>query len=742
MAAERFGAVESVLTDLGASVKAMGERIQNVESGMQQTQADVISYQATIAGEKANLTKSLNVEFDKMQKALIDIVNDARNEFTTLRGSLTTLTSATGQTFQQVADKVKVLEDSIAAQKTGTNAQEFRGYLPRKAMMPKTFGKDGSDWRRFKDDAADFLDSGKPGMGRLLKDIEKAEHLDAAWEAQATNDYGHDLLKSENRADVYRFLKAITEAEARMVVQSTSGEDGLLAWKALHTRFSQSLAAEQGKAQADLAMMVNKPARNPGETKTLVTNLDRAIRHSEDVSGQETPDSFAKAILIGILDPTTKAHTTPFHGVSTAYAVLRRHVLEFANSNDNGTSTKGKGNNDAMEIGHLNPYLDNYDQGNQDQGVYDQGNYDQNNNTEPSYLDAVRTGILCYKCGGHGHTADVCPSAPTKGQGKGAAPGPKGKGKGDMGKGGPKGAKGKGKSKGGPKNGSCWTCGGPHFHWDCPQANSGKGKGGQKGFNSMEQSWPTASQAQSFVHLAALNAVSPVKVHNRFAALDFDDGDTNCSSGPRSATLADFIRRPQQQQSQKTQQPVKQQRQMQTPVSANRYGRPHSGGAGTPPHPSGAHTGSLNPLMTIEPDYIAPVGALPEWEEIELMVDSGASETVVPDGLVKSVETRPSDASRRGVQYEVANGQRIPNLGEKHLQGLTDNEGYRRSITAQVCDVNKPLMSVKRLIETGHSVVFDEPGAYIEHKASGERIWLKENNGMYMLKLWMPTSGF
>ena len=122
------------------------------------------------------------------------------------------------------------------------------------------------------------------------------------------------------------------------------------------------------------------------------------------------------------------------------------------------------------------------------------------------------------------------------------------------------------------------------------------------------------------------------------------------------------------------------------------------------------------------------------------MVDSGASETVVPDEAVRSVATVASDASRRGVQYEVANGQRIPNLGEKRVIGQTDYEGLRRTITAQVCEVSKPLLSVRKLVESGHSVVFDRQGGRITNDKTGEQIWLHEVDGMYHLRMWVPTN--
>ena len=64
-------------------------------------------------------------------------------------------------------------------------------------------------------------------------------------------------------------------------------------------------------------------------------------------------------------------------------------------------------------------------------------------------------------------------------------------------------------------------------------------------------------------------------------------------------------------------------------------------------------------------------------------------------------------------------------------------------MTAQVCDVNKALLRVKRVAKAGNRVVFDEDGSYIEDKQTGEKMWMEENNGMYILKLWVGAkSGF
>ena len=51
-----------------------------------------------------------------------------------------------------------------------------------------------------------------------------------------------------------------------------------------------------------------------------------------------------------------------------------------------------------------------------------------------------------------------------------------------------------------------------------------------------------------------------------------------------------------------------------------------------------------------------------EWEELELCVDSGASATVIGENMLKAIAAQPGKA---GVEYEVADGIKIPNLGQK-----------------------------------------------------------------------------
>jgi hypothetical protein len=128
-----------------------------------------------------------------------------------------------------------------------------------------------------------------------------------------------------------------------------------------------------------------------------------------------------------------------------------------------------------------------------------------------------------------------------------------------------------------------------------------------------------------------------------------------------------------------------------------------------------------------------------EWTTVEFAVDSGATDTVMNEEALECVETKPGQAFRQGVKYEVANGVRIANEGEKEFTGVS-NEGMIRSIKAQVCAVTKSLLSVKRIVGAGHRVVFDDE-SYIEDKSSGERMKLEEKEGMYMVKLWVKNEG-
>ena len=114
---------------------------------------------------------------------------------------------------------------------------------------------------------------------------------------------------------------------------------------------------------------------------------------------------------------------------------------------------------------------------------------------------------------------------------------------------------------------------------------------------------------------------------------------------------------------------------------------------------------------------------------------------MVPEDMIVTADTVDGVASRRGVQCEVANGVKLPNIGEKRFLGTTA-EGIQRKLTAQVCNVNKGLLSVMKVVKAGNKVVFDADGSYIQDKKTGEYMTLTEKNGLYMLRMWTKGSSF
>ena len=63
-----------------------------------------------------------------------------------------------------------------------------------------------------------------------------------------------------------------------------------------------------------------------------------------------------------------------------------------------------------------------------------------------------------------------------------------------------------------------------------------------------------------------------------------------------------------------------------------------------------------------------------------------------------------------------------------------------RQMKAQVCDANKSLSSIHRVVQARSSVVFSAHGSFVEDEETGERMPLEEKGGMYMLKLWVKSS--
>ena len=121
---------------------------------------------------------------------------------------------------------------------------------------------------------------------------------------------------------------------------------------------------------------------------------------------------------------------------------------------------------------------------------------------------------------------------------------------------------------------------------------------------------------------------------------------------------------------------------------------------------------------------------------VRALVDSGAEDTVTPPGVFPG-EVLPSPMSKAGLKYRAANGSPIDNLGQV-MAIFSDAKGRQCGLPFQVADVERPLISVSRLAAAGHDVRFDEKGGEIHHLASGRRIPLLREKGVYVLEMHVP----
>jgi hypothetical protein len=144
---------------------------------------------------------------------------------------------------------------------------------------------------------------------------------------------------------------------------------------------------------------------------------------------------------------------------------------------------------------------------------------------------------------------------------------------------------------------------------------------------------------------------------------------------------------------------------------------------------------SLLPV-TIEENDILPFDS-EEWIDqwIELTLDSGCCEHVLDltdaPGHANFITT--SMGSRRGQNFVVGNGQKVPNEGEINLN--MECEGVPLQSTFQVAEITRPLMSVGRVCDQGLTCTFDKEKAVITDKDKAVLCTFARAGGLYVARL-------
>ena len=125
------------------------------------------------------------------------------------------------------------------------------------------------------------------------------------------------------------------------------------------------------------------------------------------------------------------------------------------------------------------------------------------------------------------------------------------------------------------------------------------------------------------------------------------------------------------------------------------------------------------------------------WTEIEITIDSGACDTVMPARLCSHISVLSTENSKRGMEYEVANGETIPNVGERHCLLMTEDSASPKSIVFQVADIHKPLLSVSRCADLGFQCVMGKHGGQLVDEQTGEVIPLHRRGNLYVMRAWV-----
>ncbi len=124
--------------------------------------------------------------------------------------------------------------------------------------------------------------------------------------------------------------------------------------------------------------------------------------------------------------------------------------------------------------------------------------------------------------------------------------------------------------------------------------------------------------------------------------------------------------------------------------------------------------------------------------KVEILVDSGAGDSVMPVGLFPELAVKANNQSKAGKCFFNASGNPVPNQGEKVVKFYTP-AGNVQHIKWQVAKVIKPLLAVGKLEDAGCSVVVGKGGRYILNPTTNEKIPMIKSNGTYKVHLWVNT---
>ena len=126
-----------------------------------------------------------------------------------------------------------------------------------------------------------------------------------------------------------------------------------------------------------------------------------------------------------------------------------------------------------------------------------------------------------------------------------------------------------------------------------------------------------------------------------------------------------------------------------------------------------------------------------EDDEYLFLMDSGCSKHASnPAVHFLQIATEESPGQRAGQVFITASKEKLPNLGQKRIEFMTE-EGTHCASIFQQAKVGMPILSIRQLGKTHRTVFADKTknDGYIEHRKTLQRSYFSSYNGVYFMKV-------
>ena len=312
-----------------------------------------------------------------------------------------------------------------------------------------------SQWRAWSTDIKMVLNSVFPSLVKVLNLTEGANNGKEITGQKAEHALVEEELEQEfvgltaRSLELYEVLHLLTEGEAKLLIMTSSGGDGIRAWQLLALQYARPTLARSLRQLREVL--------NPKQLMAsgLIAGIAawEAKLHEVERGGEKLSEVIKLAGLTELCPFEVREMVFQNLGIDGDYKTMKEKIVSWLS------------NKVAMSDGPTPMDLGNVDDKPKEAEWEEGGEYS---------VDAIGN-MTCHGCGGWGHMKRDCPSQ-QKAKGKGKA----GKGKGHDSKGKGKGhdSKGKGKGqetewsnwgKGQSFGGQCYNCGEwGHRKTDCP----------------------------------------------------------------------------------------------------------------------------------------------------------------------------------------------------------------------------------------------------------------------------------